>query len=207
MKLAFSTLGCPEWSWDDIVSSASDLGYGGVEIRGVGHELYAPAIPEFSAGRIGGTKERLKSLGLSIPCLASSCVLGAKAGYDAALAQARAYIATASALGAEFVRVLCEPTASPESKVDAALVAKALAELGKCAQDQGVTVLLETNGWYADSGRLESLFAQIEAPGLGILWDIHHPYRFFGELPKLTAGRIGRWVKYVHVKDSILEGG
>ena len=44
MKLAFSTLACPEWSWKDIYPMAHDLGYAGIEIRGLGespkqHEL------------------------------------------------------------------------------------------------------------------------------------------------------------------------
>lgn len=207
MKLAFSTLGCPEWGWDDVISAASDLGYDGVEIRGLSNELYAPAIPEFSAHHIGETRERLSRLGLSIPCLASACVFGAEAGYHSALAEGKAYIDTAKALGAEFVRVMCEGTAAPEKNVDTTLVKKALVELGCHAADRNVTILLETNGWYADSERLANLFLEVESPGLGILWDVHHPYRFFGEEPRQTMSRIGKWIRYIHIKDSIIENG
>ena len=35
MKLAFSTLGCPGWMWRDILSAAADLGYDGIEMRGL----------------------------------------------------------------------------------------------------------------------------------------------------------------------------
>ena len=41
MKLAFSTLGCPEWTWTEIYSMARDLGYSGIEIRGLGEEITA----------------------------------------------------------------------------------------------------------------------------------------------------------------------
>ena len=207
MKLAFSTLGCPEWEWSDVVSAASDLGYDGMEIRGLSNELYVPAIPEFSPRCVGQTRERLKNLGLAIPCLTSACVIGAEEGYDSALAEGRAYIDTAQAVGAEFVRVMCEDTAAPEKTVVEALVKKALTGLGNYAAARGVTVLLETNGWYADSARLAGLFSGLNAPGVGILWDIHHPYRFFNESPALTASRIGKWVRYIHVKDSILSDG
>lgn len=37
MKISFSTLGCPRWSWREILATACDLGYGGVEVRGVGN--------------------------------------------------------------------------------------------------------------------------------------------------------------------------
>ena len=41
MKLAFSTLGCPDFSWNDIYSMAKDLGFDGIEIRGLGNEIFA----------------------------------------------------------------------------------------------------------------------------------------------------------------------
>jgi sugar phosphate isomerase/epimerase len=207
MKLAFSTLGCPEWGWDDVLSSASDLGYDGVEIRGLSNELYAPSIPEFTPRHLSETKARLKRLNLAIPCLASACVFGAETGFHTALSEGKAYIDIAKALDAEFVRVMCEDTAAPEKNVDTTLVNKALMELGAYAAARGITVLLETNGWYADTNRLTELFLEVQSPGLGILWDVHHPYRFFGETPQETAGRIGKWVKYIHIKDSIVENG
>lgn len=207
MKLAFSTLGCPEWSWDEVVSAASDLDYDGVEIRGLRNELRAPGIPEFAPRRIEETKAGLLRLNLAIPCLASACVFGAEAGYGAAMDEGRAYVDTACRLGSPFVRVMCESTAAPEKSVDTSLVRKALVELGAYAAARSVTILLETNGWFADSERLARLFREVEAPGLGLLWDVHHPYRFFGEEPKLTASRIGKWIRYIHIKDSIADNG
>ena len=44
MKLAFSTLGCPEWSWVDIQAMARDLGFDGIEIRGLGQEIQAAKV-------------------------------------------------------------------------------------------------------------------------------------------------------------------
>ena len=73
MKLSFSTLGCPEWSWNEILATAKDMGFDGIEIRGVGNELYAPAIREFSANNIQSTKNQLKAMGLEIVCLTSAC--------------------------------------------------------------------------------------------------------------------------------------
>ena len=39
MKLCFSTIGCPDWRFGDIVSAAKDLGYSAIEIRGIGGEI------------------------------------------------------------------------------------------------------------------------------------------------------------------------
>ena len=40
MKLAFSTLGCPDFDWSDIYSMAKDFGFQGIEIRGLGDEYF-----------------------------------------------------------------------------------------------------------------------------------------------------------------------
>ena len=47
MKIAFSTLGCPGWSWDEIFATAKDMGLDGIEIRGVGNEMFAPKIKAY----------------------------------------------------------------------------------------------------------------------------------------------------------------
>ncbi|MBR5987477.1 MAG: AMP-binding protein, partial [Clostridia bacterium] len=37
------------------------------------------------------------------------------------------------------------------------------------------------------------------------LWDVHHPYRYMGESPAVTAENLGSYVKYVHIKDSVID--
>ena len=32
MKLSFSTLGAPDWSFDELLSTAADLGFDGIEL-------------------------------------------------------------------------------------------------------------------------------------------------------------------------------
>ena len=75
MKLAFSTLGCPDFSWTDIYSMAKDLGFGGIEIRGLGNDIFAVKAQPFLEGQIEQTTKKLSSLRLEIPCLASGCCL------------------------------------------------------------------------------------------------------------------------------------
>ena len=47
-----------------------------------------------------------------------------------------------------------------------------------------VTLLVETNGVYANTARLRELLNQIESDNIGALWDLHHPYRYAGESPE-----------------------
>ena len=75
MKFSFSTLGCPSWSWGEILAAARDLNYDGIEIRGIKGELYAPHIKYFQKDMLDDTISRLQELHLSISCLTSACYL------------------------------------------------------------------------------------------------------------------------------------
>ena len=41
MKISFSTLGCPDFSWTDIYSMAKDFGFHGIEMRGLGGDIFS----------------------------------------------------------------------------------------------------------------------------------------------------------------------
>lgn len=47
MKLSFSTLGCPDWSFQTILDEAQRLGFDGIEIRGIEGEMDVAKIPYF----------------------------------------------------------------------------------------------------------------------------------------------------------------
>ena len=64
--------------------------------------------------------------------------------------------------------------------------------------------MVETNGVYADTARLRRLLEQLSSDAVAALWDMHHPYRFMGEKPEQTVQNLGAYIKYVHVKDSVM---
>ncbi len=204
MKLAFSTLGCPEWDWDSIVATAKDMGFQGIEVRGVGKELYAPNILAFSTAQLEQTKSGLQKRQLEIVCLTSACYLDRKQGRETVLEEARAYIDTAAKLGVPYVRVLGDREPYPGTDVDDDFVAEGLTTLADYAAGKQVSLLIETNGVYADTARLAALMARVPQGNIGVLWDVHHPYRYFNETPAQTYANIGPYVRYMHVKDSVV---
>lgn len=66
MKLAFSTLGCPNFSWVEIYSMAKDLGFKGIEIRGLGDEISAVKALPFTEPQLPETIKKLAELRLEI---------------------------------------------------------------------------------------------------------------------------------------------
>ena len=73
MKLAFSTLGCPNYELEDVLRAAREYGFAGVELRALGGGLDLLARPEFAPAAIEGTRRRLGVQGLSVCCVDTSC--------------------------------------------------------------------------------------------------------------------------------------
>ncbi len=112
----------------------------------------------------------------------------------------------AKRLDVPYVRVLADKEPYP-GDVDEAAVISLLQSLLPLAKEQGVTLLVETNGTYADSQRLRDLCDKVDHPSLGVLWDVHHPYRYFGESPQTTYQNLGQYIRHIHVKDSLMKDG
>ncbi|MBC7765983.1 MAG: sugar phosphate isomerase/epimerase, partial [Hyphomonadaceae bacterium] len=106
MKICFSTLGCPEWSWEDIVATAKDFGYDGVEVRGIENVLSVPQAKPFSPQEIQKTKKHLTDIGISIPILTSDCDLHVANDPTTIMNEISDYIALAVKIGTPYVRVL-----------------------------------------------------------------------------------------------------
>jgi len=207
MKLAFSTLGCPDFSWPDIYSMAKDLGFDGIEIRGLGDEIFAVQAQPFTESELPHTIKKLSELNLEIPCLSSGCCLKFADKDEENCQEIAQYITLASKLGTPYVRILADSQPQPSGEVDDEVILKALQNLIPIAEEKGVTLLIETNGVYADTARLSRLLNRIASDSVAALWDMHHTYRFGGEKPSKTVENLGAYIKYVHIKDSVMENG
>lgn len=203
MKLSFSTLGCPKLSFRDVLSIAKDLGYNGIELRGIMQTIDAPDLKEFSEENYKATLERLEQLGLEIPILTSACKLYREEKWDATLKLAKRYVDMAKRIGTKYVRMLGDSYPAPGSHVQDEIVLEHLGQIAEYAAQRGVMILVETNGVYADTSRLKKLLEDTGREDIGVIWDINHPAQFFGETPEQTYANIGALVRHVHVKDSV----
>ena len=207
MKYGFSTAGCPDWLWKEVVSTAKDLGYDGIELRGLANKVYLPATRTFSWENCPQLRLQLENLGLEIPCLSSSALVYDKERQEAAQTEIRDYINLAALLGTPYIRVLADLNARTASSEEETVVVENLRMIAGAAEDKEIMILVETNGGYADSRRMASLMEKLNDPNIGVLWDIHHPFRRFGEMPAETWDRLKDWIRHIHVKDSVMENG
>ena len=206
MKLAFSTLACPNWSWHDITSAAKEFGFDGIEVRGLGEEVFAVRAQPFAETELPATIKKLGALRLSIPCFSSACCLKHKEHEAENLAEITDYIKLAGKLTTPYVRILADSAPVPlDDEVDDSSIAKQLKKLAPIAEEHGVTLLVETNGVFSNTARLYKLLEQVASDAVGALWDVHHPYRFAAETAEKTVQNLGTYIKYVHVKDSVVD--
>ncbi len=207
MKLAFSTLGCPDFDWSDMYSLAKDFGFAGIELRGLGDSVFSVHAKPFQEKYLPQTIADLKRLHLEIPCLSSGCCLNKPDEMAETVVEIKEYIDLAQKLSTPYIRLLCEAKAAPMEQVDDQVVLTHLQQVIPYAEEKGVTLLLETNGAYSDTARLAEVLAQTGSDAVAALWDVHHPVRFHQETPDQTLNNLGAFIKYIHIKDSVMENG
>jgi sugar phosphate isomerase/epimerase len=117
-RIAFSTLGCPAWTWKTILDTADRLGYAGLELRGVAGEMDLPKVPELQGTRLAATRKDLASLGIVICDLGASATMHEKdpAARQKQFDEGRRFIDLAHALGVRYVRMFGDKVPPEEPK-------------------------------------------------------------------------------------------
>jgi sugar phosphate isomerase/epimerase len=214
LRISFSTLACPAWSWEKITMLAGAYEYDGVEIRMIEGETDLLARREFSEIAIAAHLEMLEPFEIKVCGLSSSVRFDHldRAQREEELAVGKLYIDLARRLGAGFVRVFGdvlpsedEPAARHEVLRNIAGGLDALGEYSELHAG-AVDVLIETHGDFADSRLMLELLLHVRHPRVGVLWDTHHPWRFYGEPVSETYGRLKPWIRHTHWKDSVAQG-
>ncbi len=193
MKLSFSTRGWPNLSWTEMLETACDMGFSGVEVYNLAKfRSLTDGNGPFHKYQTTATVRQLRDMKLQIPCFDSSCDISQQ---DCKLEELYVLIEAAHNTQVDYV-VCCALTENEET------VRKNLEVLLPKAESLGVTVLLKTSGIFADTGRLRKMLDFFASDALAALWDVHHPYRDFGESGDTTIKNLGNYVRHVHLRDS-----
>lgn len=191
LRLAFSTLGCPDWSLERVAGAVREYGYDGVELRLVDGEVLPPHPSETDRGRI---RDALR--GVPVVAVDTSLRMAApEPGWEEDL---RGYCEVATELGCDLLRVF--GGTAPEGDDRGAV--EHLRRAGAIAGPLGVRVTLETHDDFSSARTVRGVLDQVPEPAVGALWDFHHPYRM-GEAPEEVWELIGDRTLLVHIKDAV----
>ena len=208
MKLAISTLGCPKWSFEKIISEYKRLGVGAIELRGVNGVMDFSQIPELSDESREKTIELLNNNNLKFVCFGSSASFHDKEKHEKTIADAKLTVDFAKKFNVPLVRVFgnnISPEAPEESMKN---IIYGLSSVCEYAKGSGVTVCLEIHG---DVNTPEALSKVTEAmkdfDSFGIIWDVCHTFTACGNDIDEVYEVIKPFVKHVHLKDAVREDG
>ncbi len=203
--MGFSTLGCPQWSWSQILDFASAHAFPAIELRGLQDKVDITQHSELAPARIPDVKQQLADRGLTVVCLGASARMH---DLDAAqLDEVGRYIDLARALGTPYVRVFGDRYVNGESReATRERIAANFRKVGERAHSQGVTLLIESHGDFTDSPSLLEILQRADSPAVALLWDAHHTSVASHEAPEETVRQLGRWIRHTHLKDSVAAG-
>lgn len=199
IRVAFTTLACPNWSLPQVIEAARRYGYEGVELRLIDGEVIDTGMPRSERERV---RRLFASADLPVVCVDSSIRLAAPVDPEATEAALLGFLELAHEWHAPLVRVFGGPW-PPGSSRDQVLtdVARILARAAPTAQRLGTGIALETHDSFASAVTIAEVLRRVASPAVGALWDLHHPYRM-GESAKQVVDLLGDRIFHVHVKDA-----
>ena len=229
MKFSFSTLGCPQHSFDQIIDLVRQVGYTGVEIRIYKNTEDLRTLEEFKLENLDAVRRKFQSAGIEITCVSSS----ARFAYPdpenlkEQMQLAEDYMKIAAALECPYIRVFGGPypvnfTDKPKSEpfieayraqlppektrgltremCDAGLM-DCLGKIGEIGLRYGVMPLMETHDDFCSGKVVRRLIDGCGSDNIGILWDCLHPFRYGLDLRE-TYAAVKDKIHYVHMKDA-----
>jgi sugar phosphate isomerase/epimerase len=209
--LAFSTLGCPDWTFQQIVDFAVQHEYKGIEVRGLQRQLDLTKSNEFSSTQnIEATLKLMKEKGLQFINLGSSATLHFPDGAEREknLDEGRRFIDLAQKINCPYIRVF--PNNFPKDQdrnVTMDLIVKGLLTLGDYAKGKNVSVLMETHGDLVKIENLEKIMQSATHPNVGLVWDVSNMWTITKEPPAQAYEKLQKYIHHTHIKDAKLVDG
>ena len=200
---AFSTLGCPDLSLDEVIDLAARHGLSAVELRALDGRLDLPdalaakyVTPARLADRLATSPVEVVSLGTSVRLMTPA--LDDRANLIA-------HVVWAEAIGARSLRVFDGGERATANEIEQARNLLHWWREMRAEYRWSVDLVVETHDALAQPLALRRFVEEI--PEALILWDAHHTWKKGGERPALTWETVAGHTTHIHVKDSVSEPG
>jgi len=209
--LSFSTLGCPKWSFTQIVNNAVEYGYDGIEIRGIAKDMDITKGPDFNSSEsIAASMKILKDKKLKIACLGASANMhyADEAKRKSNLDEAKSLIDLAQKINCPYIRVF--PDKLPKDQDRSAtieLIINGLKELGEYAKSTNVSVLMETHGDVLKADDLLYIMKSVGMPNVGLVWDVQNMWSATKEPVAVVYEKLKKYIKHSHFRDAKVVNG
>ncbi|MBQ6980225.1 MAG: AMP-binding protein [Clostridia bacterium] len=199
INLSFSTNGW-KLSFEKLLKLLSENKVFGLEI----HDAESPAFSAekpFIKQNLQKTKRKLFEYGVAVSCIDAVGNL-ADGKTDKNVKEILSLISLAKDLDAKHIRLHAYSENGRDYDTCNAAVKEVINATLSVAEKNGISLLVETMGIYADTSFLADMLGEFACDNLSSVWDVHHTYRFAGEKPDITVKNLGKHIKHIHIKDS-----
>jgi sugar phosphate isomerase/epimerase len=209
--LSFSTLGCPDWTFNQIVDFATENHYNGIEFRGLQRQMDLTKCKEFSKENISSTQKQLKEKNLKVVNLGSSAMMHLPEGDERlkSLGEGKSFITLAHDLNCPYIRVF--PNIFPKDQdrnETMKRMGSGLNELGAFAKNTNVTVLVETHGELVHVDDILKVMSMVNQPNVGLVWDVVNMWSITKEPVEEVYPKLKKYIHHTHIKDAkFVDGG
>lgn len=202
MKVSFTTLGCPDWTIDDIITNGAAYGFDGVELRTQTDGKHFS--PEASLDEARETGQKFRDGGIPV---ASIMGYSRFAHTDDALVAENVtlldrLVDVAEAFQAPYVRTFAggiPEDADREAMIEK--IGKAIQPVAEKAADKGVVIGVETHDDWCAGDNLMAVVQIVDSKGFGVVYDIYNSFHSGLEPWDVTYAMVKDHICYCHVKD------
>ncbi|MEO6569722.1 MAG: TIM barrel protein [Opitutaceae bacterium] len=198
---AFSTLGCPELSLDEVLVLAERHGMSAVELRALGGTTGLPEYfsqqfgsPENVAAADRSLRSRPRIVGLN-----TSFKLSDTSSFRRQ--ELLRFVPWAEAMQVPRLRVFDGGGRGDDAELEQAAETLAWWRELRASHSWRTDLMIETHDSFFTAETIARFLSLV--PDAAVLWDTHHTWKRGGELPSATWRAIKANVVHIHVKDSI----
>lgn len=210
MKIAFSTLACPDWTLNQVAQQAASMGYLGVDLRSflsvqermVNDPMSVDPTDIDSIFDDSGVIPLCLSTGVKFDKMIEPPLLGRIfVNEEAGVSDAKQFVDIACRAGVKFVRVFgCDLPAAEPVTWSMRRVTERLALASQTCRNTEVRMLIENAGSFARSSDLLKLINRVDSQWLGASYNILAAVNA-GECPIDGISTLGDAMKIVRVCD------
>jgi sugar phosphate isomerase/epimerase len=174
IRFAFSTLACPDWSVEQVVEQAKEMGYDGVELRtlGAGGTKLASDPATTDPAKV---KAAFEGSGVEPMCLSTSTAFDARdpGQGKAVYFEALKHLELAQEIGCKQVRFFGLKIKPGENRLGVIQrIASRIPEVAEKAMSMGIEVLFENAGSFNAAKEWWWLLNLVNHPNVGMCWNM-----------------------------------
>ena len=203
MRICYSNLACPDWTFEKTVDAVAIYGFDGLEVRLFDGEVVTPALSTDARRR---AEMALRAAGVEVAALDTSLRVMCE-DRNGFLGDLEVLCGIAQQWGAPLVRLFGGKLPSePLARYDAIKRGgDLLVDAAPRARDYGVKLAVETHDDFSSAKTVAELL-EGAAGSAGAVYDSHHPHRM-GEPPPEVLANLGHYLSLVQLKDARRQPG